>query len=65
MISKSETLGIVKPGVYISAKQKEPRVILPESTPALIVDNRDGDYVVAFLGTGTSILVRKDCCDKL
>ena len=64
MISKSQTLSIIKPGIYMSAKQKEPRIVLPESVPALIIDNREDDYVVAVLGTGSSILVRKDCCNK-
>lgn len=64
MLQKAETLSIVKPGIYMSAKQKEPRVVLNESAPALIVDNRGDDYVIAFLGTGTSILVHKDCCKQ-
>ena len=49
MLQKAETLSIVKPGIYMSAKQKEPRVVLNESAPALIVDNRGDDYVIAFL----------------
>ena len=64
MISKNETLGVIKPGVYMNARQKEPRVVLSESAPALIVDARGDDYVIAILEIGTSILVRKDCCNK-
>ena len=65
MPQKGETLSIVNPGVYMSAKQREPRVILSEASPALIVDNRGDDYVIALLGSGISILVRKDYCKKV
>ena len=65
MFPKGETLSIVKPGIYMSAKQKEPRVVLNEASPVLIVDNRGDDYVIALLGSGLSILVRKDYCKQV
>lgn len=55
----------IKPGVYLSASQKNPqRVPVKSLTPAVLLERRNDNFVVAMIDSQTVILVHDDSLEK-
>jgi hypothetical protein len=64
--SNNSVLFSIKPGVYLSASQENPkRVQVQCKTPVLIVERQSENIVVAMLDSKTLVLAHRDCFEEI
>ena len=61
-----DRLFYLKSGVYLSASAQNPkRVMVKGRTPVVVVENRNGDFVVAMIDSQTLVLAHHDSIEHV